>query len=313
MMFPKEWIEQAYLRLKNEVIQTPLTWDEQTALSFKWENHQITGSFKVRGALNRAFSLEEWELERGLVCASAGNHGQGVAYAAKRLGTSCIVFTYENASALKVEQMRAWGADVRFVSGNYADAEQAAIEYAQRHKMTWISPYNDPQVIAGQATIGVELIEQWAENIPESVVVPVGGGGLAAGIALAIQHLPNPPKVIGIQSEASPYFHALFHQGNKEKVVEWKSLADGLAGDLEESSITIPLVKSHLFDIRLVSEIEIAQAIRYAWENFQERIEGSAAVTLAAVMSGKVQEFPATLIISGGNIDSSLFEKIIHS
>ncbi len=313
MMFPREWIEQAYLRLKNEVIQTPLTWDAETSLFLKWENRQITGSFKVRGALNRAFSLEKWEIERGLVCASAGNHGQGVAYAAKRLGTSCIVFTYEGASPLKVAQMRALGADVRFISGNYADAEQAAMEYAHHHHATWISPYNDPRVIAGQATIGVELIEQWSHKIPESVVVPIGGGGLAAGIALAMQHLPNPPKVIGVQSEASPYFHALFHRGDKKEVVEWKSLADGLAGDLEDHSITIPLVKSQLFDIRLVSEEEIAQAIRYAWKKYQERIEGSAAVTLAAVLSGKIKELPATLILSGGNIDSSLFEKIIHS
>ncbi len=313
MMFPREWIEQAYLRLKNEVIQTPLTWDAETSLFLKWENRQITGSFKVRGALNRAFSLEKWEIERGLVCASAGNHGQGVAYAAKRLGTSCIVFTYEGASPLKVAQMRAWGADVRFISGNYTDAEQAAMEYAHHHHATWISPYNDPQVIAGQAMTWVELIEQWSHKIPESVVVPIGGGGLAAGIALAMQHLPNPPKVIGVQSEASPYFHALFHRGDKKEVVEWKSLADGLAGDLEDHSITIPLVKSQLFDIRLLSEEEIAQAIRYAWAKYQERIEGSAAVTLAAVLSGKIKELPATLILSGGNIDSSLFEKIIHS
>lgn len=313
MIFPWEWLEQAYQRLQGKVIQTPLTQDEAVAITLKWENQQITGSFKVRGALNRALTLQPWEIEKGLVCASAGNHGQGVAYAAKLLGASCIVFTYEGASAHKIEQMRQLGAEVHIVPGHYADAERAGLEYARSHQATWISPYNDPQVIAGQATVGLELIEQWKAEIPASVVVPVGGGGLAAGIALAMQRLPHPPKVIGVQSEASAYFHALFHQNNKKEVVEWESLADGLAGDVEDNSITIPLVKTHLFDLRLVSEKEIAEAIRFAWQRYGERIEGSAAVTLAAVLSKKVDELPATLIISGGNIDSQIFENILHS
>lgn len=313
MSISGEWIDQAYQCLRDKVIQTPLTWDEEASIALKWENHQITGSFKIRGALNKVCSLMPSEIANGLVCASAGNHGQGVAYAAQRLGTSCIVFTYEGASPYKIMQMRSMGAEVRIVPGHYTEAEKVGIEYAQRHQAIWVSPYNDAQVIAGQATVGLELIEQWKDRIPASVVVPVGGGGLAAGIALALSRLPNPPKVIGIQSEASAYFHALFHKGCKTGVVEWKSLADGLAGDLEDNAITVPLVKSYLFDLRLVSEEEIAEAIRYAWKKYQERIEGSAAVTLAAVLNGIVQELPATVIISGGNIDSDIFEKIIRA
>lgn len=311
-MIPEEWLDQARARLSGLVVLTPVSFDPDLDVYFKWENHQTTGSFKLRGALNKVLALQPWERERGLVAASAGNHGQGVASAGRDTGSRVVVFTYQHASPLKIERMRALGAEVRIVAGSYIDAEKAGQAFALEQGMTWVSPYNDGQVIAGQATIGLELIQQIAPFTPQAVLVPVGGGGLAAAIGQALRRVQPPVKVIGVQSEASSYFHALFHQGNREGVVESDSLADGLAGDLEENSMTIPLVRHLLEDIRLVSEEQISRAIAYAWAKYHERVEGAGAVGLAAVLSGAAPERPAVVIVSGGNIQSEQFDRIIR-
>jgi threonine dehydratase len=311
-MIPDEWLDQARERLAGRIVLTPVTYDPELDVYFKWENRQTSGSFKLRGAMNKVLALQPWERERGLVASSAGNHGQGVAIAGRETGSRVVVFTYQHASPLKIERMRALGADVRVVSGGYIDAERTGQAFASREGMTWVSPYNDGQVIAGQATIGLELIEQIAPFTPKSVLVPLGGGGLAAGIGLAMRRMALPVGVIGVQSEASPYFHALFHRGSRDGVVESDSLADGLAGDLEEGSLTIPLVRGLLADVRLVAESQIARAIVYAWQKYQERIEGAGAVGLAAILSGAAPERPAAIIVSGGNIQSELFERILQ-
>jgi threonine dehydratase len=328
MMIPYTWFTEAQARLVGHIQQTPLTYDASLDTYFKWENHQATGSFKVRGALNKVLGLQDWEQQRGLVAASAGNHGQGVALAGRLVGAPVIIFASEHAVPAKVEAMRSLGASVHLVPGGYGEAEQAGLEYARQNQATWISPYNDGQVIAGQGTLGLETLAQLPPLAQTTWVIPLGGGGLAAGIgaalkaaqfaseenaAVKLKKYPPLPKVVAVQSEASPFFHAIFQHGSQMDVKELPSLADGLSGPVENHSLTIPLVRRLVDDIRLVSEAEIAQAIQYAWHTYHERIEGSAATTLAGILSGKIPERPAVLIISGGNIQPETFQQITGS
>jgi threonine dehydratase len=332
-MIPFTWIEQASQRIAGHIRKTPLTYDADLDLYIKWENHQLTGSFKVRGAFNRILSLKPWELEGGLVAASAGNHGQGVALAGKMAHAVVTIFCSEHAVPLKIKAMQALGAEVRLIEGGYEEAEQAGIAYAKARGAKWISPYNDGQIIAGQGTLGLEILEQ-LPSLPEAtLIVPAGGGGLASGIGAAIKpagalhqstlvqkagtigNVGSPGKIslIAVQSEASPFLHALYYRGSQENINELPSLADGLAGPVERGSLTIPLVKQLVDRFVLVSETEIAQAIAFAWRQYHEIIEGSAATTLAAVLSGKINNHPAVAVISGGNIQPEVHARIVSA
>ncbi len=307
-MIPPEWLDQAARRLEGQIERTPLTYDPGLNLYLKWENRQVTGSFKIRGALNKVLALEPWEQRRGLVTASAGNHGQGVAIAGRRINAPVIVFASEHAVPTKLEAMRRLGAEIRLVSGGYEAAEREGQVYAHRAGATWVSPYNDGQVIAGQSTIMLEILAQLKEienaPFPRVVIAPVGGGGLISGIGATLNRFDpaSRPLLVGAQSEASPFFHALFYRDTQAGVVELESLADGLAGAVEDGSMTIPLVRRLVGRIVLVREEEIARAIAGAWHRYGEKIEGSAAAALAAVFSGRVPEQPAVVIISGANI-----------
>ena len=313
-MIPSEWLELANRRIKGQVHQTPLTYDANLDVYLKWENRQVTGSFKIRGALNKVLSLEGWEQQRGLVTASAGNHGQGVAYAGRLVGAPVIVFASNHAVPAKVEAMRALGADVRLVEGGYEAAERTAEAYAQESGATWISAYNDGQVIAGQATVGMEILGQLGAERPGKVVVPVGGGGFISGIGAVMAGVTPRPQIVGAQSVASPFFYAIYTHGSQYGVVELDSLADGLAGAVEEGSITIPMVRRFVGDFVLVTEEQLADAIAYAWREHRETIEGSAGVALAAVMSGVVAkqagEGPLVALISGGNVQPETHQRI---
>lgn len=310
-MIPDEWLDQAVYRLAGRIHRTPVTFDARENLFLKWENHQITGSFKVRGAFNKVLSLQPWELQNGLVTASAGNHGLGVALAAQQVKTSVIVFASEHAVPAKLDALRKMGAEVRLVAGGYGNAERDAKLFASRHQKTWISPYNDGQVIAGQGTLAIELMEQLAPDLGRVWLVPAGGGGLVAGIGAALRRAALRPKLVAVQSEASAFLHALYHRGSQKDVVESESLADGLAGPVESDSLTIPLVRQVVDDFILVTEEEIARAITLAWGLYEERIEGSAAVVLAAALFGKIKDRPAVLVISGRNIQPEVHGRLI--
>lgn len=312
-MIPNLWFEQALLRIGPHIRTTPLTYDANLGIYFKWENQQITGSFKFRGALNKVLCLQPWERQRGLVTASAGNHGQGLALAGNICNAPVLVFASEHASSLKINAMQTLGAEVRLVSGGYTEAEQIAIEYATNNNLTWVSPYNDGQVIAGQGTLAPETLSQLPPLGKTTWIIPSGGGGLLCGIGTAMEQAVNPPRLVAVQSEASPYLHALFHTGTQDQVIEYASLADGLTGRVEAGSVTIPLSRKLADDFILVSEEQIAQAIAYAWFNYQQRIEGSAAVSLAAILSGQITTRPAVLIITGGNIQTDIFDTIISN
>jgi threonine dehydratase len=311
-MIPFVWLEQACERIAPFIKNTPLSYDPQNNLYLKWENHQVTGSFKARGALNKVLSLQNWELERGLVTASAGNHGQGVALAGRIKHASVTVFASDHASPTKLQAMRELGADIHLVDGGYAEAERAGIDFASRTNAIWVSPYNDGMVIAGQGTIGVEVVKDLPDPSPVLWLVPAGGGGLVSGIGSALQGIKSQSSLVAVQSEASPFLHSIFYHGTQDGVVELPSLADGLAGPVEAGSVTIPLVMNYVNDIILVSEGEIRKAIKYAWEKYHECIEGSAAVTLAAALSGRVTTRPALAVITGGNINPVEHAQILN-
>ena len=311
-MIPYEWLEQAGERIAPHIRNTPLTYDPMHELYLKWENHQVTGSFKARGALNKVLTLQDWELERGLVTASAGNHGQGVALAAGIKHAHVTVFVSAHASANKIEAMRALGAEIHFVAGGYAEAESTGISFARSTEATWVSPYNDGLVIAGQGTIGTEVLSELPNPTQVTWLVPAGGGGLVSGIGSALQRLQPHPRLLAVQSEASPFLHAIFHRGTQEGVIELPSLADGLSGPVETGSVTIPMVREYVDDVILVTEGEIRQAIKFAWLTYHECIEGSAAVVLAAVLLGRVKFRPAVAILTGGNILAEEHAQIIN-
>lgn len=311
-MIPQSWFVEAQNRINPFIKISPVTQDVNLGIAIKWENHQVTGSFKARGALNKVLSLNDWERDRGLVAASAGNHGQGVALAASIKQTRAVIFLPRSASAIKVEAIRKAGAQIEFVDGGYELAERTAQEFASKNSMIWISPYNDGQVICGQGTIALELMDQIDLAEYKSIVVPIGGGGLIAGIGLVIKENYPGIKIIGVQSTASSYFHGLYYRNTQTDVVELPSLADGLEGRVEDASITMPMVKQVVDEIVLVSEAEIGEAIRWSWKNYGEVIEGSAAVTLAARLNGKITPLPAVLIISGGNIVGDLHKNIVE-
>ena len=277
-MIPLEWLRAAEKRLDGQTHRTPLTYDAGRGLYIKWENRQKTGSFKARGAINKALTLENWEREMGLVTASAGNHGQGVALAGKLVGASVKVFASKDAPLVKINAMRALGADVELVEGGYHDAEKAGLAYVKRNDAIWLSPYNDGHVVAGQGTVASEILHERPETAEATWLVPVSGGGLLAGIGAVLRNQANPARVIGVQVAASAFMHSLFYNGNQDNVEDLPTLADGLAGAVEAGSITIPLIKKYVDEIILVSEEEVAQAVAFAWTEYGEKIEGSGAV-----------------------------------
>jgi threonine dehydratase len=310
-MIPVNWLYEAQERIRPYIIKTPLTFDSDHNLYFKWENKQVTGSFKARGALNKILSLQVWEREKGIVAASAGNHGQGVALAAKLTGTTVTIFAPKQTPQVKVEAMKKLGAELHLIDGGYEAAENLGVQYASETGAVWVSPYNDGQVISGQGTIALEILEElsWTDDV--SWVVPASGGGLLAGIAIALETSTPGTCLIAVQSNTSPFLFAIYNVGSQEGVMELPTIAEGLAGPVEKGSVTIPIIKSRVDDFLLVSEEGIKEAIAYCWYRYKERIEGAAAVVLAAILNRKILSRPAILIISGGNIQPKLHQEII--
>ncbi len=319
-MIPVDWIELAEKRIRPHIVETPLTWDAKRGIYIKWENHQVTGSFKARGALNKVLSLTEAEKAAGLVAVSAGNHGQGAALAAALVGASLEVFVPQHTAPSKIETMRRLGAQVRVVEGGYAVAEAAGRAYAESAHKTFVSPYNDGQVIAGQGTLAAECLRQLArlnrshgggETQVACWIVPVGGAGLIAGCGTALATCSPRPKLIGVQAAASAFAHGLYYHHSQEGIQDNPTLAEGLSGEVEANSVTIPMMRRHVDRLILVEENEIRRAITMAWHAYGERIEGSAAVSLAAISTNQVPERPAILVVTGGNIEDQLHQAIV--
>lgn len=274
----------------------------------KLENTHPTHSFKVRGALNALLTLPREIVMRGIVAASSGNHAQGVAWAAKILGVQATIVMPEYAARRKVANARRLGAEAILYGATYDDAEAEAHRIEHEEGRYYLSPYNDPAVVAGAGTAGLEIIDSLSKV--ERVVVPVGGGGLISGIALAIKSARPEIEIIGVNAEEAPDMFNLFY--DRDLPLGYETLADALPGGIETGSITISLTRQYVDRIILVSEAEIARAIRWMIYEAGWVGEGGGVVGMAALLSDTIQpDISTVVVISGGNIDGETLRQIL--
>ena len=271
----------------------------------KIESLNLTNSFKIRGALNAALKLMERNTGPAptLVTASAGNHGRGLALAAERLGLACVVFTPENAPETKQNAIRRHGAILHNDCENYDIAEKRAREFADAEGGTYISPYNNADVIAGAGTVGLEIIEQLPAF--DVVVTPLGGGGLASGVGLAVKAAAPHCTVVGVEVEASSPFTLSLEAGRITEITPRASMADGLVGNLEPGTMTFPLVKQVVDYVVTISEEELGRAMKGLASEEHLIVEGAGAAATAAVMAGKASApgQHVVVLVTGGNVD----------
>ena len=279
-------------------------------LYLKTENLQETGSFKLRGAYYKISQLTEEEKSRGIIACSAGNHAQGVAMAATQSGIQSLICMPDGAPISKVEATKQLGAEVRLVKGAYDDAYATALQLQEDTGATFIHPFDDDEVIAGQGTIGLEILDE-LEN-PDAVVVPIGGGGLISGVAYAIKHLNPNVKIYGVQAAGAASMVKSQQEGTPITLDQAETFADGIAVK-HPGDITYQLVEQYVDEIVTVSEDEIAAAILALIEKQKVIAEGAGAVSVAAVLFHKlpVEGKKVVCIVSGGNIDVNILSRVI--
>ncbi len=280
------------------------------SVSLKAECLQETGSFKVRGAANTLLCLDVAERRAGVVAVSSGNHGRAVAHVARILGIAATVCISERVPAMKVEAMRSLGARVVMGGPDQDDADAAARRIVAETGATFVHPFDDPRVIAGQGTLGSEIVDELPDMA--TIVVPVSGGGLIAGVALAAKAMRPDLRVYGVSQDRGPAMHDSLAAGRIVDVVEEDTLADALAGGLgPENHHTLRLCRDLVDGVVLVSEDEIAEAMRHLRANHGLRVEGGGAVAVAAVAAGRIPlTGPTVLVISGGNVSDETWEQI---
>ena len=275
----------------------------------KFENQQRTGSFKIRGAYTKIRSLSDAERAAGVVAPSAGNHAQAVAFAARSAGVDATVYMPEAASLAKVGATQGYGATVRLVGESVEESVAAARGAVESEGRTLVHPFDDEIVIAGQGTVALEILE----DVPDldCVVVPLGGGGLLSGIAIAVKTLRPEVRVIGVSAAGcAPYVGSLEH-GTITPVPQTETIADGIAVK-HPGEITFPLVREYVDDVVTVTDAEISQTIVQLLERSKAVVEGAGAVGLAALLAGKVRAKRAVTVLSGGNIDTPLLMQVIR-
>ena len=282
-----------------------------TELYLKTENLQITGSFKVCGAYYKMSKLSAEERERGVIACSAGNHAQGVALAAQKNGIKAVICLPDGAPISKVEATKSYGAEVCLVEGVYDDAYRRALELRDEKGYTFIHPFNDPDVIAGQGTIALELTEQLSDI--DAVLVPVGGGGLISGVAYTLKTLNPKVKVYGVQAAGAPSMRNSVRDGEIEELASVSTIADGIAVK-EPGENTFELCRQYVDDIVTVSEDETSSAILAMLEQHKMIAEGAGAVSVAAVMFNKlpIKNKRVVCVVSGGNIDVTILSRVIE-
>lgn len=307
-------VYRARYALKDVAIQTDLLYAPKLApgldLYLKTENLQITGSFKVRGAYYKMSRLTDEEKSRGVIACSAGNHAQGVALAAQKNGIKSVICLPDSAPISKVEATRSYGAEICLVEGVYDDAYKKALSLRDEMGYTFIHPFNDPDVIAGQGTIALEL----AEQIPDmdAVIVPVGGGGLISGIAYTIKNLNPNIKVYGVQASGAPSMMQSLKDHKIETLDRVFTIADGIAVK-EPGSLTYELCEKYVDEIATVTDDEISAAILALMEKHKLVTEGAGAVSVAAAMFNKfdLKGKKTVCLLSGGNIDVTILSRVI--
>ena len=291
---------------------TPAPWLSESPGSrtfLKLENRQETGSFKLRGALNRLMTLTNEQRQRGCVTASSGNHGAAVAWAQKSLGIDGTIFVPEHTSSSKIDKIRKFGGTVETFGIDGLDTEQHARAYAAEHGQFYVSPYNDPQVIAGQGTIGIELLNDLAEI--RRVYIAVGGGGLLSGIASVLRSVNPSVEIIGCQPAQSAVMAASIDAGRIVDLKSGRTLSDGTAGGIEHDSLTFALCQALIDEFVIVDEEAIAAAMREYQQAEGERVEGAAGVAIAAAQArAGTQSGDSVVIICGGNVSDDTWASI---
>jgi len=300
-------------RLREVIQRTPCSYSAPLSaragaeMYVKWENQQNTGSFKLRGAFNALLTMPNEERRRGVVVSSAGNHGLGIAYAARTLGMRARVFIPATAPEVKREGILAMGAEVDAAHPDYDAAHDAAVAYAMRERMNFVSPCTGRPLLAGQGTVGLEILEELPTV--RTLVVPVGGGGLAGGIAVLVRAVAPHVRIIGVQSELTNAMSVALHTGRRTMIPVVPTLADGLAGQVDDEGVLIG--RFALDEIVEVSERQIAEAMRWLSRMHGARVEGSGAVATAAVLARGKWDGPVAAIVSGGNIDPIVWDRIV--
>lgn len=310
-------IQEAYDRLKKRVRRTELIYSHYYTerlgipLFFKCENLQRTGSFKIRGALNFMTAQSREALSNGVITASAGNHAQGVAFSADLLGVKATIFMPEITPPQKVHSTRDYGAEVVLVGRNFDEACQAAWEAQRACGALFVHPFDDELVMAGQGTIAMEILDELPDL--QNIIVPVGGGGLIAGMAAAVREIAPHVRIIGIESQAAKSMSVSFQTGKPCETPVSVTLADGIAVKLPGKK-TLPVILDYVDEIVLVEEEEIAQAIVSLLERTKLLVEGAGAVPLAAVLHNKIQGLggKTVCLLSGGNIDVKTIATVVE-
>ena len=314
-----QMVQEAQERLKGVAQKTGLSYTNSVSdlagcdVWLKLENLQRTGSFKLRGAYNKVASLTTEEREKGVIAASAGNHAQGVALAASVYGCQSTICMPKHAPLTKVAATRGYGANVVLHGDFFDEAAAKAVELTKEHGYTFVHPFNDPLVIAGQGTIALEIIEQLPDV--DVIVAPIGGGGLISGLAVAAKNVNPKIKVIGVQTENMPSMKESIDQGHILTVNGKASLADGITVKTP-GDVTYKLCKKYVDDIVTVDETEIAGAILWLIERVKTVSEGAGAVPVAALMNGKISGIrnkKVAALVSGGNIDVNNMTRVINS
>lgn len=318
----KELVQQisnAEKRIRPFVLKTPLMESSyffeltKAHVYFKLESEQSTGSFKIRGATNKVLSLTEEEKEKGVITASTGNHGQALALAARKAGVYCIVFVPKNADTTKVEAIKRYGAAVELFGDSSSDTviHGQAKKVAKERDMVWVSPYNDPVIIAGQGTIAVELKEQLSDI--DVVFVTIGGGGLVSGIGTYLKSVSPNTKIIGCLPENSAEMYESIQSGTFVDSHNLDTISDGSGGGFEERSITYELCKQVVDSFILVSEEEIKQAIKMMVDIHHKIIEGAAGVALTSFLKDKDKYAGknVVIILCGANIATQKLKDLL--
>lgn len=313
-MVEVEDIERAAARIAPYILRTPLLPSAPLSdliggeVFLKAEHLQPTGSFKLRGATNKLLSLDRPALDRGVIAASTGNHGAAVARAARFLGGRATIFVPETTSEAKLGTIRELGATIRPIGSDGIEAEIAARAFAARHDLVYISPYNDVDVIAGQGTVGLEILE----DLPglEAIYLSVGGGGLASGVASYVKSVRPDVAVVACSPERSAVMHHSVAAGRILELDSFDTLSDGTAGGIEAGTITFDLCRELIDRWILVPEEAIASTLRMAVTRLHLRIEGSAALAMAGLTIDAASR-SAAVILCGGNIAQPVLERVL--
>jgi threonine dehydratase len=311
-----EWAQKAIATL---VRRTPLIYSPRLSekagvpVHLKLENLQETGSFKIRGAANRMLNLTEEQKACGVITVSTGNHGRAVAYVAQALGIQAIICMSERVPESKVRAIQELGAEVVVVGQSYDEAEEHSFQLEREGGLTRIEPFDDPFVIAGQGTIGLELLEDLPEI--DTAIVPLSGGGLVGGIGLAVKARDPAIRVIGVSMERAPVMVHSLRAGRPIEMEELPTLADALVGGIGlDNRYTFRLVQQYVDETVLVGEEAIAAAIRFVHQQHQLVVEGGGAVGIAGLLQGKIGNLGGNtaIVVSGGNINPALLHKILQ-